>query len=275
LLTYNLASAAFPSTTHPSVAVHVPAGFRPCDHPGLIVYFHGFDNCVTNAIGDVDSPCEPGGPPRAAMHLSSQLDAAHVNAILVAVELSYDMATGDPGALAKPGGLHALLHELLVMHLDAELGMPLDVADLDRIVIGTHSGGYWATAVSLSTGMVPQITEIDLYDSLYGYESTFQAFIEGSIKSFDPAAPKPLRFFDAYTTGGGTLANSQSMAATIGPKLTAAGLSSSFLDDPTTATLDDTAFAHPVVFKHSALAHDDVPRYYFGKVTAHAGFAPL
>jgi hypothetical protein len=274
-LTFQLASAPFPSTDHPSVAVHVPSGFLPCDKPGVIVFFHGFDNCVVNAIGSTNTACTPGGAVRQAYHLSDQLDAAKVNAILVAIELDFDMATGDPGALTMPGSLHDLLHELFTQHLDALLGQSLDVEDLDRVVIGTHSGGYWATEAVLTNGMVPQITEVDLYDSLYAYESTFEAFITDDIQDFSTTSPNPKRFFDAYTDGGGTLANSQSMADAVTSDLANAGLSSSLLNDEMTDTLTDSQYGTPVIFKHSSLAHDDVPRYYFGLLAPHSGFQPL
>jgi hypothetical protein len=54
-----------------------------------------------------------------------------------------------------------------------------------------------------------------------------------------------------------------------------AGLAASLLADDTTDTLPASAYAHPVLFKLSALAHEDVPKYYFQEFAASAGFAAI
>lgn len=104
-LSFSLAHGAFPGSDHPDVVVHVPDGYDACRPQGAIVFFHGFNNCVVNVVGTVSTACTPGGPARTPLHLVEQLDAVHVNALLIAVELRYDLATGDPGALALDGGL--------------------------------------------------------------------------------------------------------------------------------------------------------------------------
>jgi len=57
-----------------------------------------FQNCVLNTIGSVDGACTSGGATRTAHHLVEQLDAAHVNAMLIAVECgtTSECATGAP-----------------------------------------------------------------------------------------------------------------------------------------------------------------------------------
>jgi hypothetical protein len=72
------------------------------------------------------------------------------------------------------------------------------------------------------------------------------------------------RFADVYTTSGGTLANSQAMADRAASWVTPDG--GALVDDRTTATWPDATYAHPLLFKHSALSHDGVPAYYFGKL---------
>ena len=272
---YTLRAAPFPSSGHPDVAVHVPEGFDPSGRVGAIVFFHGFDNCVANVIGAVDTACTPGSPTRSALHLVTQLEAARVNALLIAVQLRYDMATGDPGQLGKKGQLRALLHELLTEHLDAALGRSLDVGDLERVVIASHSGGYQAAAASISVGDVPQIREVDLYDSLYGNLAQYDAWMQGGIARFDGSRGDALRWADAFTTGGGTATNSRAMAGRAKTWLDAAALGASLFFDDTTATLAGPDYAHPVIFKLSGLAHVEVPRYYFGRLVASSGFAPL
>jgi|SRR5579859_410388 len=275
VLLYELAAGAFPDAGTPSVAVHVPPGFDPGSRPGVIAFFHGFDNCVANVVGAIDGPCVDGGAARVAMHLVEQLDAARVNAILVAIELDADQAIGDPGQLATSGDFRALLHELFTQHLDAVLGCPLDVDGLDRVVVSSHSGGYWATASVLAQGMVAQITEVDLLDSLYGEQPTFDGWMQSSLARFAPGRPDELRWVDVYTESGGTAANSRAMAASAQAWLDDAGLAASYFDDDTTDTLDAATYAHPVIFKLSGLTHDEVPQYYFGELARAGGFAVI
>lgn len=275
VLLFNLRAAPFPNSGHPDVAVHVPPGFDSYTRPGLIVFFHGFDNCVVNVVGSVDTECTPGGPVRGALHLIDQLNAARVNAILVAVELRFDMATGDPGQLTKAGDFGALLRELFTEHMATVLGRTLDVPDFDRIVVGTHSGGYQATAMALEHGQVPQIREVDLYDSLYGETAIFDGWMQTNAARFDTSRPDGLRWADVYTSGGGTAADSRTMASSAGAWLRGAGLGGSMYDDDTTATMAPADYGHPVLFKLSGLAHGEVPKYYFQRLTQAAGFAAI
>jgi hypothetical protein len=275
LLFYDLRAAPFPDASTPSVAVHVPPGFDPSNRPGLLVFFHGFDNCVTNVVGAVDTPCTDGGAARAAMHLVEQIDAARVNAILVAIELEVDVATGNPGQLATPGDFRALVHELLTEHLDAVLGCPLDVGSLDRVVVSSHSGGYEAAASVLAFGDVPSVREVDLLDSLYGETPIFDDWVGDAAPRFDPSRPDSRRWVDLYTSGGGTAASSRAMAASAEGWFGEAGMDGAVFFDDTTDDLDGAAYAHPVLFKLSGLAHDDVPRYYVEPLARAAGFASI
>ena len=275
VLFYNLKSAPFPGTAHPDVAVHIPVGFDGTRRPGLIVFFNGFDNCVANVMGSVDTPCTPGGAARDALHLVDQIDLAHVNAILVAVEIDFDQATGNPGQLTTPGNFHALLHELFTEHVNAVIGCALDVGDLDRVVVSSHSGGYQAAAATIAHGQVPQLREIDLLDSLYGEIPTFDGWVQNNVKRFDPMRADALRWVDVYTSTGGTDASSRTMSTSASMWLSGVGLSASYFDDDTTATLAPADYAHAVIFKHSALPHGDVPKYYVQQLAQASGFAPL
>lgn len=272
LLTFTLENAAFPGTGHPDAAVHVPPSFDACDHPGLIVFFHGFNNCVVNAIGSTNTACTPGGGTRTALKLADQLDASGANAILVAVEIKFDQATGNPGALTQTGRLRALLDEIFTQSLAAKLGKPLDVAAFDRVVLSSHSGGYWAVAESLQNGGLDNVREIDLYDSLYGEYATYKSFLDDHAAAFTATADPPYRFAMAWTSGGGTADLSVDLQADAQDALDGAGLSSAMLYDPTTGTFTDEDYLHPVIFKRSGLTHDGVPQYYFQRF-ASVGFA--
>ena len=257
-----LDAGAFPPTAaHPSALVYLPRGFDPTPPLAVVVFIHGFSNCVENIVRDAGGECTPDGGTRAAYALASQLEATGKNAILLVPEIDYDQQTGAPGNLGASDGFKALLAETL-----ADLVGPLHgatLADVGTVIVTSHSGGYQAAAGIASKGGVP-VEEIDLFDSLYGNTADFDAWA----KAVGTSAGK--RFADVYTQGGGTLANSQAMATRAQAWVPAAEL----LDDRTTDTLTDAQYAHGLIFKLSGLSHDGVPAYYFGKLVGTSVLAP-
>jgi hypothetical protein len=274
-LLYELRAGAFPGSPYPDVAVHVPQGFDGTRRPGIVVYFHGWQGCASAALAFDDGPCTDAGPSRPAAGLASEVDAAGVNAILVAVELRVDMPTGEPGRLAMPGGLRELLRELLVEHLAEPLGCALEVDALDRVVVVAHSGGYQAAAGVLSLGDVPRITEVDLLDALYGADTVFAHWMKSQILRFDPRASDGLRFVDLYTCCGGTTDGSRALALATRAALAEVGLAAALYDDDGNDEVNTAALAHPVVFKRVPRAHTDLPRAYLREVVEAAGFAHI
>ncbi len=257
----SLDAGAFPPTAHPSALVYLPRGFDPTPPLSIVVFLHGFSNCVENVVRDAGAECTPGGGVRAAYALASQLEATNKNAILLVPETDYDAQTGNPGNLGATDGFRALVAETL-----ADLAGPLHgatVADIGTVIVASHSGGYQAAAGIASKGGIP-VAEIDLLDSLYGNIADFDAWAQAVGSS--PGQ----RFADVYTQGGGTLANSQAMATRAAAWVPPAQL----LDDRTTDTLTDAQYAHQLLFKLSALSHDGVPGYYFGKLVGTSVLAP-
>lgn len=265
-LFYELRAGAFPGSGRPDVAVHVPAGFDATRRPGVVVYFHGWSGCVQAALGDDDVPCSDGGEVRVASHLAAQLDAARVNAVLVAVELRADMPTGEPGQLATLGGLRALLKELFDEHLAAALGdgCSLEVDALDRVVVIAHSGGYRAAATVIGMGDVPSLREVALLDALYGADEVFARWVvEGRLDA-------SRRFVDLYTCCGGTLERSRVLAT-----LALGASPRSSLDDDGDSDLGTAELERPFVFKRVPLPHGELPAAYVRPLLETAGFAPL
>lgn len=253
-------AGAFPAAPdHPNVIVRVPDGFDASAPIDVVVYIHGFNNCITNVLGDDNTECTPGNGVRIATGLASQLDASGMNALLVLPEVAYDQASGDPGALADDGGFRALLGETLAA-LPAPLG-PIAVDDVRHVVVASHSGGYQAVASILTVGGV-DIDEVWLFDSLYGYVATFEDWITSDLASF--TADK--RFATFYTSGGGTLDNNQAMADDAASWVAADP--SILVDDRTTATWNDATYHHGLLFKASMLTHDGVPQYYVERMLA-------
>jgi hypothetical protein len=274
-LFYQLRAGAFPGSANPDVAVHVPPGFDATRRPGLVVYFHGWQECVAAALSADDQPCIDAGVARTGGDLASAIDAAGVNAVLVAVELRPDLPTGEPGTLAMPGGLRDLLRELFREHLAQPLGCTLEVDALDRVVLVAHSGGYQAAAGALALGDVSRITEVDLLDALYGADDVFLRWIQSQAPRFDPRVNDPLRFVDLYTCCGGTTEGSRALAERARTSLSLAGVTGALSDDDVEAPVEAGALAHGVVFKRVPGPHGGLPRAYLGELVQAAGFAHI
>ena len=275
ILTFTLRNAAFPGSGHADVAVHVPDGFDLDRSPGAVLYFHGWENCAANAIGATNTVCTTGGPAREAMNIAGQLDTANVNALLIGVQLRFDEDSGNPGNLAMNGVCHAMVDELLTEHLSDLFPYAIGADDLSNIVLASHSGGYWATAECLSVGGFNNIGEVELYDSLYGELGIFEPFITDDISLFDPSASLSRRFSSVFIGGTSTATESSALYNDIDSAFADAGQSSLILPDFTTDTLIPADFATPILFKQSALGHNDIPRYYFQRIVAHARFERL
>jgi hypothetical protein len=174
-----------------SVQVFVPEGYRDRGEQDTVLHFHGHSTTLESTL--------------LSHRYRQHLYASGSNAILVVPQGPVEAASGDFGKLMKPGGLAALLREVLVLlYREGKIAAPR----LGELVLSSHSGGYQAVAVNLAAGnMAPPVTQVDLFDSLYGYESTYESFALGGGL-----------FRSNYTAGGGTLDNNQAMAAWLAGK---------------------------------------------------------
>jgi hypothetical protein len=211
--------------------------------------------------------CRQGGLRRAGSNLAGQIDDARVNALLVAIELRVDMATGDPGALARPAGLHEALHELLGERLTPTIGCPLDIEALGRVVLIAHSGGYQAAAAVLARGDLPQITEVVLFDALYGADDVFARWVMDDIDGFMRPSPR-LRFVDLYTCCAGTAERSLELFQ----RLRRVNRQTRGGDSVGASTKESTP---GLVFRRVPDAHDALPNRYAREIIEGAGFEPL
>jgi hypothetical protein len=252
-----LAHSAFPppGPTLPNMIVYLPRGFDASQPLDVVVYLHGWNNCISNAIQAVNGSCVPGGAIHNGYGLAGQLDASGKNAILLLPEVAFDQPSSAIGALASAGSFLAIVDETLG-RIEAQVG-GRTAADVERILVASHSGAYTAAAAILDHGGLA-VDETWLLDSLYGDESSFDAWVKDDEDAF--RAPFRHRLASIYTLGGGTLDNTQAMASRAATWFSDAGV---ILDDRTTATLAPADYAHGLVFKRTALAHDDVPRTYF------------
>jgi len=262
-----LKEGAFPPTTsHPSALVYLPAGYDPTPPVSLLVYIHGFSNCVENIVRNAEDarPCTPGGPVRNASSLIRQMEASGKNAILLCPEVAFDQRSGDPGKLGTANGFRTLLGEVLQKLREPLRG--LELTGIGKVALASHSGGYVAAAAIASRGGVP-VDELYLLDSLYGNSADFESWIRADLPGLSGAAPRR-RFAAVYTDTGGTLANSQALARRAADFVPDASV---LVDDRTTATWPLSTYRHGLLFKRSMLSHDGVTRYYFQTLLATSG----
>ncbi len=173
--------------TDPSVRVFLAEGYRDRGAQDLVVHFHGFDTTLDATL---------------AGHLyQQQVYESGSNAVLVVPQGPVNAASGDFGKLMTPGGLARLATEVLVvLYRDGKITHPSP----GELVLTSHSGGYQAVAYNLdAASMAPAVTQVDLFDSLYGFDATYEAF----------ALASGTVFRSNYTAGGGTLADNQAVAA--------------------------------------------------------------
>jgi hypothetical protein len=177
--------------TDPSVRVFLAEGYRDRGAQDMVLHFHGWNTTLASTL---------------ATHLYQEhVYASGSNAVLVVPQGPVNAPSSDFGKLMTRGGLARLFTEVLVLlYREGKIAYPVrgDVA------ITSHSGGYLAVAASLDpTNQGPKIAQVNLFDSLYGYEAIFESFAlgGGTLRS-------------NYSESGGTFDQNQGMAAYLGQR---------------------------------------------------------
>ncbi|PKN56461.1 MAG: hypothetical protein CVU56_16000 [Deltaproteobacteria bacterium HGW-Deltaproteobacteria-14] len=177
------------SWSDPSVLLFVPADFRDRGVTDLVVHFHGFGAVVDDVV--------------ATQGYREQLYLSGVNAVFVAPQGPKNASSGDFGKLMDPGGLEALVRDVVsVLYRDGWLATPI-AGDL---ILTEHSGGYQAVAENLDAITEGgEVTHAMLFDGLYARVDQYTAFANaGGI------------FRSDYTATGGTKTLNQGIASTLG-----------------------------------------------------------
>lgn len=167
-LRFELENAPYPAEngkyTDASVIVFVPARFRlpRSGKVDFVVHLHGHATTAARAV--------------AGHKLREQLDESRQNAVLVVPQGPVNAADGDFGKLMRPGGLAALLGEVLREASRKSAGAGLAKASgVGRVILSAHSGGYRAAAACLATKL--DLREVFLFDALYGEWETFARWL--------------------------------------------------------------------------------------------------
>lgn len=244
---HDLPSVAFPSQNSPGVLVHIPPGYDASKPLDLIVYYRGFNSCVSVLAGSEPARCREGGPMHKYSDLAGKLNRSGANAILVMPELRVEQSTGEAGQLGQQDGLRRLLEDLLQGPLGERLGGSRSASDVRRLILCSHSGGYTATAAAIDRGGMNNIDSVCLFDSFYGNAPTFTRFAQR-------AATENVHFVTIYT-GGTTERYSVALANQV-----RASLGDKLLASTSTQRLTPEEWNTPVIVKKTSEAHSWIPR---------------
>lgn len=159
-----------------TVGIYVPSYFRPGHATDLIVHFHGWDNHVSMVLQRYE--------------LREQLEASRLNAILVVPQGPKDAPDSGDGKIELDDDGFARFVASVLDYLHASKIVPGTA--LGKLVVTAHSGGYGAVGGLLTRGgLNDKITDVLLYDALYGYFDAFANWVRGNVSR---------HFLSLYTT---------------------------------------------------------------------------
>lgn len=209
-----------------SVAIFIPKGFQPKTTVDLVIYFHGWHN-------NIDSAC-------AQFALIEQFCEAQKNAVFVFPEGPKDSPDSFGGRVEETDGLKNLIADVL---RTLKTSKRISSGTVGNIVLAGHSGAFRVIAFALMRGgLTPNISDVILFDALYGETEKFTHWIENSKG----------RFVNIYTDDGGTKNESEDLMADL------KGWGISFCaKEEIDLTLDDLK-KNRLIFIHSALTHNEV-----------------
>ncbi len=209
-----------------SVAIFIPKGFKQTDSTNFVVYFHGWGN-------NIDKAC-------AKFNLIEQFSESNLNAIFVFPEGPKNSRDSFGGKLEDKNGLKNLLND--VVKFLNEKGK-LKSSKIGNIIIGGHSGAYRVISFCLMRGgLTPNISDVILFDALYGQTEKFSHWIE----TYNG------RFIDIYTDSGGTKSESESLMDDLD------GWGTSYFKSEEEELKPDDLINNRLVFIHTDLAHNEV-----------------
>jgi hypothetical protein len=162
------------------VLVDIPPGFDPKRPAVMVVFFHGHGAELARDVRD-------------RQRVPAQINAAGINAVLVAPQFAFDAADSSAGKFWEPNGFKRFLDEAAAK-LAKLYGDPRSVAVFARmpIIIVSYSGGYGPTLAVLDRGGErSRVRGVVLLDSLYAGIDQFADWIANNRSTFFVSAYTP------------------------------------------------------------------------------------
>ncbi|NQU26869.1 MAG: hypothetical protein HQ528_01130 [Candidatus Marinimicrobia bacterium] len=154
----------YPAAIHyndQSVAIFVPAGFRPEKSVDLLFYFHGHNNNIRKSLDKFS--------------LREMVFASGKNLILVFPQGPKDARDSGYGKLESIGGFKRLAVEVLDT---LKMERVIEHQNLGSVILAGHSGTYRVIGQILKQGgMTDKIREVYLLDATYAQLDIFEDWI--------------------------------------------------------------------------------------------------
>jgi len=209
-----------------SVAIFIPKGFKSTEKINFVVYFHGWNN-------NIDSAC-------AQYKLIEQFCESNKNAIFIFPEGPKNSPDSYGGKLEEKNGLKNLINDVLRFLVESN---KIKSTKVGNIILAGHSGAYRVISFCLMRGgLTKNISDVILFDALYGQTEKFAYWIE-NYKG---------RFIDIYTNNGGTKEETENLMNDL-----AAWNIPYFKTQESQLNFDDLK-NNRVIFIHSDLTHNEV-----------------
>ncbi len=209
-----------------SVAIFIPKGFKSTGKIDFVVYFHGWNN-------NIDSAC-------AQFNLIEQFCESNKNAIFIFPEGPKNAPDSFGGRLEEKDGLKNLIDDVLDFLMKQQ---KIESTKVGNIILAGHSGAYRVISFCLMRGgLTPNISDVILFDALYGQTEKYVHWIE----NFDG------RFINIYTDNGGTKYESESLM----DNLDAWGIS--YFKTEESQIKIDALKNNRLIFIHTELTHNEV-----------------
>ena len=162
------------------VLLYLPRGFDIRKPALIIVFFHGNGATLSRDVLD-------------RQQVAAQLEAANINAVLVAPQFAIDAADSSAGRFWQYGVFRKFVeeatHKLAAQYHDKRVEGAFKAS---KLVLVAYSGGYLPAAWSLAVGQIgSRMQGVVLLDALYSQIDKFASWIERARGS--------AFFFSAYT----------------------------------------------------------------------------
>ena len=209
-----------------SVAIFIPKGFKSTEKTNIVVYFHGWNNNIDSACTQFD--------------LIEQFCESNKNAIFVFPEGPKNSPDSYGGRLEEKDGLKNLIDDVLNFLMKQQ---KIESTKIGNIILAGHSGAYRVISFCLMRGgLTPNISDVILFDALYGQTEKFVHWIE----NFDG------RFINIYTDNGGTKYETENLMNDLD-----AWEIPYFNTEESRMKIDDLK-SNRLIFIHTELTHNEV-----------------